>query len=78
MMKYLSICAILAISGCASTPQVPIGLPVCERPIAVDAEIWNSIDNLRATLSYNSAVDAKCIEKLRKRIKDYDSSIEVN
>lgn len=67
---------ILGISGCCTAPvqEPPIGLPICERPIAVDAQIWNDLQLLRETMSNNQLVDQQCIEKLRDRIERHDGS----
>ena len=73
MMKYLSICAILAISGCATT-DARIGLPNCEQPIAITAQIWNDLDLMRKTMSHNQLVDEQCIERLRARIVLHDNN----
>lgn len=70
---YLSIFAILATS-CASTPHIPIGLPTCDRPDPVDAQIWNDLQLLRETMSHNQLVDQECIELLRERIRLHDES----
>lgn len=78
-MKSLLIFVTLAISACASTPvEPPIGLPVCQRPIAVDGQIWNDLQLLRETMSHNTLVDSECIEKLRDRIKRHDAPLVTN
>ena len=83
MTKFLSICVSLAISGCASTPtpHITIGLPHCERPIAITVEIWGDptqdvgdLRPLRSALSHNSLVDAECIASLRARIRLHDAA----
>jgi hypothetical protein len=71
---YLVIFAILGINGCATSPHIPIGLPNCARPLAVDDEIWNDMLLLREVFSYNSLVDQECIEKLRNRISLHDEN----
>ena len=69
--------SILGMYGCCSAPIVepPIGMPICERPIAVDSQIWNDLGLLRETMSNNQLVDAQCIEKLRDRIERHDEAL---
>jgi len=74
MVKFLSICGSLALSACASSPHIPIGLPSCDTPIPVTAEIWNDLDLLRETMSHNQLIDEECVEKLRARIRLHDAS----
>lgn len=69
---YLSIFAIL-VSSC-STTDARIGLPNCEQPIAVTAQIWQDIGLLRETMSHNQLVDETCIERLRGRIELHDAN----
>jgi len=68
---FLSIFVILGISGC-STPHIKIGLPNCDKPVPVSETIWNDLDLLRETMSYNQLVDAECVELLRSRIRLHD------
>jgi hypothetical protein len=76
MMRSLSICAILAVSGCASTPvEPPIGFPVCEPPIRVNEQIWNDLGLLREVITFNSLKDGECILKLKARIKAHDENL---
>ena len=73
MIKFLKICAILGISGCCTVPQPrTIGLPFCERPTVISAEIWNDLNLMRNTMERNQRVDAECISLLRNRITTFD------
>ena len=72
--KLTSICILtlaMLVTGCASQ-HGRIGLPRCEVPIRVSAEIWTDLEKLQETMSHNQLVDMECIELLRGRIELHD------
>lgn len=73
VLKIAAFVAILSTLGCATT-DARIGLPTCERPIPITAQIWNDLTLMRETMNHNQLVDAECIAKLRARIELHDAS----
>ena len=74
MTRYLSIYAILILSGCCSTPPSKIGQPSCDQPIPMTGQIWNDLALLRDVDSKNAIIYQECIDKLRSRIERFDNS----
>jgi len=69
----LAMLTTLLFTGCA-TQHARIGLPICDVPIRVSAEIWTDLEKLQETMSHNQLVDMECIELLRGRINLHDNN----